>query len=482
MKQILGVLAVVAAVSACRAGSLCVAVEKAELKAKPDGFSMTLCEVPYGSKVEVLDEVEVAPQWRGIVRQAHSTDNLPHWVRVRVGDDEGYVPEGAVAEESAVSSAIDDLKPVAETTKNIKRGFSEVEDDVALSTMKGAAGKQSLGSGADLGRLREAAVAGAPDVADLRPFLFDGELDGVVYPATAVRESNARMPKLAKGSGLDPELVAKFKKLKEIAKDSSDPDIKLALEAMQSMVNKSFETLDPAREHALGEYVAARFVMKYGAVDPEDERSSYVRKIGQTVARAANGPSCFQPCRFILVDAPAVTNACAIAGGYVFVMSGLLDFVQDEDELAGVLAHEIAHLELRHGLRAVGSTAVFQLFSAAKNLVLAEERKADAEFAKALDMVYDLMVNAVENGHGAKIESEADWRALQLAVRAGYDSGAFVDVLRRFRHAGGGAAGSGYPRNRAEDAVGFMEGFGFDGVRASGRMARRVRFNRIMRR
>ena len=441
---------------------------------------MTRREVKFNTSVEVLDEVVVSPEWRGFGRQTHATAILPHWVKVRVGDEDGYLPEGALANAAAVQSAMDDVKPMAETARKLRKGFSEVEDDVALSTMKGAAGKQTLGAEVDAAKLKSAALFGSCETVDLRAFMFDGELEAVAYSPSPIAKCDARMPKVARGSGIDPALLAKFRQLKKILKDNPDPEIKLAFDAMQTMINKSFETLDPVREYALGEYVAARFISKYGVVDPEDERSAYVRMIGQTIAHGANGPSCFRPCRFILLDAPSVTNACAIAGGYIFVMSGILDFVQDEDELAGVLSHEMAHLELHHGMRHVGSSAISQLFSIAKDYAFAEEKKQDADFAKALDMVYNLMANAVENGYGAQLESEADWRAFQLAVRIGYDTSAFMDVLKRLRAANGSDGGAGYPKHRVEHAESFREGFGFDRIRVSGREARKARFERIM--
>lgn len=473
---------VAALVSVAHADGLRIAVDEIDLRSRPDGMSVSKGTAKLNADVVIREEVEVAPTWKGLDSNVPSTDVLPHWVKIQSGREEGYVPEGVFAQSEAIEMAVSDVGTLSAQAKKVTRGFSDVEDDIALSTMKGAAGKSGgIGKVAALDTLKAVCVAGTPDVIDIRKFISDGELETLTFPMRVVPEEKARATRLSRQKGIDPAMIAKFKKLKELTKGNDDREVKLAMDAMQTMINQSFEHLDPVREHAIGEYVAARFVMKRKVVDPADRKSAYVRRLGQALAAAANGPACYSPCQFILVDDPAKTNACAISGGYVFVMSGLLDFVKDEDELACILAHELAHVELRHGLRAVGAGAMFKLFASAADYALSDEKAKDEDFSKALDLVFTVMTSVAENGYGAKLEAEADWRGMQIAARLGYDAAAMVEAFKRLKESTGGTGGSGYPKNRIGDAASYREGFGFDRIRSPGRETRRRRFEQNVR-
>src|SRR5256714_12246897 len=74
--------------------------------------------------------------------------------------------------------------------------------------------------------------------------------------------------------------------------------------------------------------------------------NAYVNGIGQRLARNAGGPQ-FQY-QFKVVNASDI-NAFALPGGYIYVNRGVLDQAKNEGEVAGVLAHEISHVALRHG-------------------------------------------------------------------------------------------------------------------------------------
>src|SRR5690606_27102085 len=71
----------------------------------------------------------------------------------------------------------------------------------------------------------------------------------------------------------------------------------------------------------------------------------YVSNIGMQLARASERPNL--PWQFTVVDEPAV-NAFALPGGYIYVTRGILAYLHDEEQLAGVLGHEIGHVTARH--------------------------------------------------------------------------------------------------------------------------------------
>jgi hypothetical protein len=94
----------------------------------------------------------------------------------------------------------------------------------------------------------------------------------------------------------------------------------------------------------------------------------------------------------------------------------------------------MGHMELRHGMRAVGTEKILKLFSMLKELGNGDGQNVLADQVKALvDEVFEKMFTSVRNGYGIEMESQADWRSLQLSAALGYDSKALYDVLERFK-------------------------------------------------
>src|SRR5215207_4225674 len=106
-----------------------------------------------------------------------------------------------------------------------------------------------------------------------------------------------------------------------------------------------FNLFSPEQDIQLGE-ASAEEIMRQVVVLRDERTAAYVQRLGERVAAAAPGYKF--PYKFVVVDSPEV-NAFALPGGYVFVNEGAIEAARTEGELAGVLAHEIAHVSLRHG-------------------------------------------------------------------------------------------------------------------------------------
>jgi predicted Zn-dependent protease len=148
-------------------------------------------------------------------------------------------------------------------------------------------------------------------------------------------------------------------------------------------------------------------VMSIGATpctDPAAEQ--YVKQIAAPLV-AALGKSRFEY-SFVVVDTPEV-NAFALPGGFVTVNSGLLESAETADEIAAVLAHEIFHVERRHGtqrmLRELGASVVLSAIFGGTNVALPAQT------------AHDLVSNAYDRDQ----EAEADRLGLELMVKAGLD-------------------------------------------------------------
>ncbi|WP_428623529.1 M48 family metalloprotease, partial [Sedimenticola sp.] len=111
-----------------------------------------------------------------------------------------------------------------------------------------------------------------------------------------------------------------------------------------AIVTQEDITADVEAEIKVGREIAARILGRFGVL--EDARlTRYVNLVGKSVALNASRPEI--EFRFAILDTQSV-NAYAAPGGYIFVTKGALDLMQDEAELAGVLAHEIAHVTEKH--------------------------------------------------------------------------------------------------------------------------------------
>src|SRR5829696_5235720 len=106
-----------------------------------------------------------------------------------------------------------------------------------------------------------------------------------------------------------------------------------------------FNLFSPEQDIQLGE-ASAEEIMRQVVVLRDERTGAYVQRLGERVAAAAPGYKF--PYKFVVVASPEV-NAFALPGGYVFVNEGAIEAARTEGELAGVLAHEIAHVSLRHG-------------------------------------------------------------------------------------------------------------------------------------
>src|SRR5579872_4794923 len=98
------------------------------------------------------------------------------------------------------------------------------------------------------------------------------------------------------------------------------------------------------KEIALGKQLAEEVSRQVKLVD-DPLITEPVNRLGQNLARNSDAKV---PFTFQVIDGPTDVNAFALPGGYIFVYTGLIKMADEEDELAGALAHEIAHVAARH--------------------------------------------------------------------------------------------------------------------------------------
>jgi len=196
-------------------------------------------------------------------------------------------------------------------------------------------------------------------------------------------------------------------------------------------------------EYYLGRAVAATILGQY-RLDPNDRLIRYLNEAGQSLALASDRPFTFGGYRFAVLDTEEV-NALSCPGGTIFITRGMLRRAQNEEELAAILAHEIAHVSNRDGQKAIRQARWMEVIT-----LLGSEaaRKAGgAEMAKLVSLfegsVQDVVKTLTVSGYSREQEGYADRSALALLQRFGYDPNGLPDFLRKLEReqTGGGRAG-----------------------------------------
>lgn len=227
----------------------------------------------------------------------------------------------------------------------------------------------------------------------------------------------------------------------EQATDENSTEGKLIRGANRA--RKSFQDLDPSEEHYIGRSVAAEILSMPEYRLAEDERlDAYLNHIG--LAIAATNDDVLRPFldyRFAALETDEV-NAFACPGGTILITRGLLAKASSEDELAAILAHEIAHVTLQHGLQAIKKANMAEAFTylgsgAAQAAGKSEDlAKLTGLFDQSID---DIVKTLITNGYSREAEAEADALGRKFLAGTGYDPEALRRVLAKM----GGEGGSG---------------------------------------
>lgn len=205
--------------------------------------------------------------------------------------------------------------------------------------------------------------------------------------------------------------------------------------AGKNLITASRE-VDEDEELAIGRTASSQLLADRPVLD-DPVLQQYVNRVGTWLALHSERPEL--DWHFAVLDSDAI-NAWAAPGGYVFITRGMLELMDSEAELAGVLAHEIAHVLDRHHLRAIrkgaGLSGAMQLGMVAYQAAQAGDGaggSVDADEAAAMRKVEASASKLYARGLSRGDEMDADRKGMVLTARAGYDPWALVVVLQRIQ-------------------------------------------------
>ncbi|MEN6614971.1 MAG: M48 family metalloprotease, partial [Syntrophorhabdus sp.] len=213
-----------------------------------------------------------------------------------------------------------------------------------------------------------------------------------------------------------------------------------AMTVMDTASNAS-RPISDEEEYYVGRAVAAKILGSY-TLSTDAVLTRYVNLIGKTVAFNSGKPFTYGGYHFAILETNEI-NAFAAPGGIILITRGMIKTTATEDELAAVLAHEVAHVAKKDGIAAIKSARWTQALTvigttAAHNYTSGEVSQLVSIFEGSID---DVVKTLVVNGYSRSQEYAADEEAVMTLARCGYDPKALNSFLKRLEQKGRASGG-----------------------------------------
>jgi beta-barrel assembly-enhancing protease len=185
-------------------------------------------------------------------------------------------------------------------------------------------------------------------------------------------------------------------------------------------VGKGVNFYSEEKEMALGKELAEEVARQAKIVD-DPLISEYINRTGQNLVRNSDAKV---PFSFQVIDSD-VPNAFALPGGYVFVNTALIELAEEEDELAGAVAHEIAHVAARHMTRQATRSQIANIAMIPLSVLLGGWTGYAVLQGAGLGVPMTFLTLS------RKDEAEADYLGVQYLYAAGYDPTGMISILEK---------------------------------------------------
>ncbi len=196
----------------------------------------------------------------------------------------------------------------------------------------------------------------------------------------------------------------------------------------QPRFKPGFNLFSPEQDVQIGRQSAQQILTETPMLD-DPQIEGYVKHLGEKLASKAAGERF--PYQFRVVATREI-NAFALPGGFLFVNAGAIAAARNEGELAGVMAHEIAHVELRHGTNQASKARLAQA-----GLGILGSIAGNSDLGDAVGAIGGLGANMLFLKYGRAAEREADLEGARIMAEAGYDPRDMANFFKTLEAQGG---------------------------------------------
>jgi predicted Zn-dependent protease len=199
-------------------------------------------------------------------------------------------------------------------------------------------------------------------------------------------------------------------------------------------IGRAAEDITPEQEYYIGRAVGANILTNYRIWNGSPALTAYLNRICNTIVINSSHPrsEIYNGYHVAILDSDEI-NAFATSAGHIFITRGLIACTDSEDSLAGVIAHEISHIQLQHSIKAIKASRFTQALMVTGSSVagVAVEGMSLAELTDVFnESVGEIVTTMVNNGYSQTQEFDADTNALALMAAAGYEPSALISMLR----------------------------------------------------
>jgi len=193
---------------------------------------------------------------------------------------------------------------------------------------------------------------------------------------------------------------------------------------------KQHISIEPQQEILLGLQSAPEMTQEFGGLFPDEQLQQLVDKVGKRLVEYSIAKETPYQYEFHLLRDPNTINAFALPGGQVFITYGLLSKLQNEDQLAGVLGHEIGHVLGRHSAERIAKQDLTG--GIINGVIIGSDGNQSA--AQTATMIGNL----VNMKYGREDELESDELGVKILIDAGYNPEEMIGVMEILKSAANG--------------------------------------------
>jgi predicted Zn-dependent protease len=205
-----------------------------------------------------------------------------------------------------------------------------------------------------------------------------------------------------------------------------------ALSQMDKAIESNQDTMTAEDDYYVGRAVAAGILKNYSLYTGNPALTRYLNRICLAIVINSRQPVLYNGYHVEILDSDEI-NAFATPGGHIFLTRALAECAASEDELAAVIAHEIAHIQLRHAAGIIENQRLVQDLGATADRaasIAARELSAGERAVLFGESVREMIDTLLRNGFTQSQEFDADAMAMVLLADAGYNPLGLIDILK----------------------------------------------------